>query len=387
MSRKIVGQPLSHADLVVVGAGMCGVSFARHAAEAGKRVVLLDSGSIGSGMTGSSAGHVMTGFLPSPAEMISKVGAVETLRLQRWSHESKLALRRRWIDLGLRDTITDGYLLVARSGDESEVLDGIASYWRDELGISGVRVVRGAELSKYISSTIISSALYDPSAFTIDPPLLVEGLRRLVRHPHISVQEETRVERLVRVGDHYRIETTRGEIIAESVGICTGGRALDLVPDLTNAVRPTPTLIAISEPIPTEILRSALPGSISGSDCSHHPDYWTVLKDGRLLFGCSARAATLSAEEARDILHVRMARLFPTLSNFVKSTPTVAMVDCTSTELPLVEDLAPGLHVAIGFSGIGLAAGYGAGNRTSVPPLRNPAISAVHHVPFVLFWP
>jgi gamma-glutamylputrescine oxidase len=366
MSRQAMRQPLSHVDLVVVGAGMCGVSFARHAAEAGKRVLLLDSGSIGSGMTGSSAGHVMTGFLPSPAEMISKVGAVETLRLQRWSHESKLALRRRWIDLGLGDTITDGYLLVARSGDESEVLDAVAIYWREELGISGIRVIRGAELSKYICSTIIDSALHDPSAFTIDPPLLVEGLRRLARHPRIAVQEEMRVVRFAQVDAHYLIETPCGEIVADSVGICTGGRALDLVPQLKNAVRPTPTLIATSEPIPTEILRNALPSGISGSDCSHHPDYWTVLKDGRLLFGCSAPATTLSAEEAQDVLHVRVARLFPTLSNFVKSTPAVALVDSTSTGLPFVRDLAPGLRVATGFSGVGLAAGYGAVNRASL---------------------
>ena len=360
MSRKAVGQPLSHADLVVVGAGMCGVSFARHAAEAGKRVVLLDSGTIGSGMTGSSAGHVMTGFLPSPAEMISKVGAVETLRLQRWSHESKLALRRRWIDLGLRDTITNGYLLVARSRDEREVLDGIATYWREELGIPGVRVIRGAELSKYICSAIIDSALLDPSAFTIDPPLLVEGLRRLARHPRISVQEEMRVVRCVRVDGHYRVETTRGEIVAESVGICAGARAVDLVPELKKAIRPTSTLVTISEPIASEILRDVLPSGFSGSDCSHHPDYWTVLKDGRLLFGCSVRAATPSAEEARDVLHERLARVFPTLSTFVTSTPAVAVVDSASTGLPLVRDLAIGLRVATGFSGVGLAVGYGA---------------------------
>lgn len=360
MCRQAMKQPLSHADLVVVGAGMCGVSFARHAGEAGKRVVLLDSGSIGSGMTGSSAGHVMTGFLPSPAEMISQIGVVETLRLQRWSHESKVALRRRWIDLGLGDSITDGYLLVARSRDESEVLDGIATYWREELGIPGVRVVRGAELSKYICSTIIDSALHDPSAFTIDPPLLVEGLRRLARHPRISVQEETRVVRFVHIDGRYRVETTRGEIVAESVGICAGARAVDLVPELKKAVRPTSTLVAISEPIPSEILRDVLPSSFSGSDCSHHPDYWTVLKDGRLLFGCSVRAATLSAKKAREVLRVRAARLFPTLSTFITSTPAVALVDSSSTGLPLVRDVALGLRVATGFSGVGLAVGYGA---------------------------
>lgn len=80
MSMQKKWQLSCHADLVVVGAGMCGVSFARHAAEAGKRVVLLEANLVGSGMTGSSAGHVMTGFYPSPAEMISKIGAIETLR-------------------------------------------------------------------------------------------------------------------------------------------------------------------------------------------------------------------------------------------------------------------------------------------------------------------
>jgi glycine/D-amino acid oxidase-like deaminating enzyme len=88
-------------NTVVIGAGMCGASFARHEAEAGKRVVLLDAAQIGAVMTRKSAGHVMTWFLPSPAEMSAILGPQETLRLQRWSHESKLALRHRWIDLGL----------------------------------------------------------------------------------------------------------------------------------------------------------------------------------------------------------------------------------------------------------------------------------------------
>lgn len=350
----------SHADLVVIGGGMCGISTARHAAETGKQVVLLEAATIGSGMSGSTAGHVMTGFLPSPAEMAEMLGPGETLRLQRWSHQSKLALRHRWIEVGLSDAITEGYLLVAANRDETEVLESIAAYCRNELGIVGVRVIRGADLLEYIFSPMVDSALYDPSAFTIDPSLLVEGLKRLAQHPRIAVCEATQVARFSKVDRHYRVETTLGEIVAESVSICTGARAFDLVPELKQAVTPTPTLVAVSSPIPVNILRNALPSGLSGSDCTHHPDYWTVLKDGRFLFGCSAPINTISADTLVDGFRERVARVFPTLSSFFVARPAVALVDGTQTGLPIVGEIAPGLRVATGFSGLGLAAGYGA---------------------------
>ena len=341
---------------------MCGISTARHAAEAGKQVVLLEAATIGSGMTGSTAGHVMTGFLPSPAEMAEMLGPDETLRLQRWSHQSKLALRRRWIELGLSDTITEGYLLVAANRDETEVLESIAAYCRDELGIAGVRVIRGAELSEYICSPMIDSALYDPSAFTIDPSLLVEGLKRLAQHPRIAVCEATQVVRFNKVNRHYRVETTLGEIVAESVSICTGARAFDLEPELKKAVTPTPTLVTVSNPIPIDILRNVLPSGLSGSDCTHHPDYWTVLKDSRFLFGSSSPINATSADKLADAFRERVARVFPALSSFFVARPAVALVDGSRTGLPVVGDIAPGLRVATGFSGLGLAAGYGAAN-------------------------
>ena len=419
MLRQIRGQPSRHADLVVVGAGMCGVSFARHAAEAGKRVVLLDSGSIGSGMTGSSAGHVMTGFLPSPAEMISKVGAVETLRLQRWSHESKLALRRRWADLGLGHAITDGYLLVARNREEREVIQGIAAYWREELNIEDVRVTSGQELVDYIRSPTVDSALYDPTSFCIDPPALVEGLRLLVRHREIDVHEETRVVHVASDSGRQRIETTRGTMTAERIVVCTGASVIDFVDGAASPMITKRTRFVVTDPIPREILRLVLPAGLSGSDCSHDPDYWTVLRDGRLMVGCGGGAdppAQPDRGTACDALQVKirgaasgpcqgqalgtqsakrvhgpasggpfeghsdddspaqpdradatepgqtkehLKRLFPSLADHLRGHHLVAEVDTTPSGLPEMREVRPGLVVAHGFSGLGLAAGYG----------------------------
>jgi gamma-glutamylputrescine oxidase len=184
-------------DLCVIGAGMTGVSVARHAAEAGRGVVLLEARIIGSGATGNSTNHVMTGSLPSPAAMTELVGAGETRRLQRWSHSSKLALRRRWFDLGLGHTIRDGYLLTGSEPQHHNELEGIAGYWREQLGINDVRVLVGNDLAKHIRSPVTSCALYDPSAFVINPAGLTEGLRRLTEHAGIRVHEHARVIELV----------------------------------------------------------------------------------------------------------------------------------------------------------------------------------------------
>ncbi|MGE4128001.1 MAG: NAD(P)/FAD-dependent oxidoreductase [Hyphomicrobiaceae bacterium] len=364
MSMQKKWQLSCHADLVVVGAGMCGVSFARHAAEAGKRVVLLEANLVGSGMTGSSAGHVMTGFYPSPAQMISKIGAIETLRLQRWSHESKLALRSRWIDLGLGDSITDGYLLVARTGDEREVLEDIAAYWCDQLGVAGVRIIAGSSLAGWIRSPTVDSALYDPSGFRIDPPTLVKGLRRLASHELIDVQERTKVLRVSTAGERHRVETTLGMIMTDQVVLCTGANQVELLGCMEEpAIGLTTTVVAITEPIPRDVLRETLPFQIAGSDCSHAPDYWTPLRDGRLLFGCSETTPAKSLSNTEKLIRVRYQQLFPRLAGYEFKHVYSAFVDQSDTGLPETRMLASGCHISTGYSGVGLATSYGAGKQ------------------------
>lgn len=353
---KCLNRPLpSRADLVVIGGGMCGASTARHAAEVGKQVVLLEAATIGSGMTGMSAGHAMTGFLPSPAEMVTMLGPEETLRLQRWSHESKLALRRRWIDLGLGHTITDGYLLVARTRDEREVLHGIAAYWSERIGIDGARVIVRPELASYIRSPSVDSALYDPTSFSIDPSSLKDGLRRLVGHPGIDVHEETQVVRVGSCGRH-RIETARGTMTAEHVAICTGASSVDFVDGLESPMTPKPTLVGITDPIPCDVLREFLPSGIAGSDCSHDPVYWTVVRNGRVLFGCGGEPNNV---RPGPHLRKRLAELVPELAGLGPSDCRQVHLDTTTTGLPVIQSNRPNLKLMHGFCGVGLATGYG----------------------------
>src|ERR1700709_305408 len=57
----IKGEPLTDsrpADLVVVGAGIAGLSVAYQAARDGREVIVLDRGAIGSGMTARTPAHL-----------------------------------------------------------------------------------------------------------------------------------------------------------------------------------------------------------------------------------------------------------------------------------------------------------------------------------------
>src|SRR5215207_7393481 len=51
-----------HADVVVVGAGIAGLSTAYELAQLGKSVVVLDRGPIGGGMTARTSAHLASQF-------------------------------------------------------------------------------------------------------------------------------------------------------------------------------------------------------------------------------------------------------------------------------------------------------------------------------------
>ena len=68
-----------HYDACVVGAGISGVSVAVRLAEAGLSVALVDAATVGSGASGNSAGHCVTGGYLLPADMAGKIGGDATL--------------------------------------------------------------------------------------------------------------------------------------------------------------------------------------------------------------------------------------------------------------------------------------------------------------------
>jgi glycine/D-amino acid oxidase-like deaminating enzyme/nitrite reductase/ring-hydroxylating ferredoxin subunit len=104
-----------HADVVIIGGGIAGLSTAYHLVKAGKQVIVLDDGPLASGMTRMTTGH-LTNMLDDRYFELEKLHGEESIRVAADSHSA--AIERideivRAENLDCDFTRLDGYLFLA----------------------------------------------------------------------------------------------------------------------------------------------------------------------------------------------------------------------------------------------------------------------------------
>src|SRR6218665_4110942 len=71
----------AQADVIIIGAGYCGLSTALHLAERGVRVLLLEAREVGFAASGRNGGQVIAGLKHDPGELLRMFGAEPGQRL------------------------------------------------------------------------------------------------------------------------------------------------------------------------------------------------------------------------------------------------------------------------------------------------------------------
>ena len=130
----------------------------------------------------------------------------------------------------------------------------------------------------------------------LHPALYYKGLLDACRRRAVAVCANAAVGRIVRTGNGWRVETSRGDVSAGDVVIATNGYTGDLTPALRRRVVPIASHIIATEELPPDLAGSLIPKGRTLSDTRRVLCYYRMSPDGRrMIFGGRARFTQVDA--------------------------------------------------------------------------------------------
>jgi glycine oxidase len=331
------------ARLIVVGAGVIGLSCAWRAAAAGLRVTLVDPA------PASGASWVAGGMLAPvteawPGEESLLELGVESLR--RWPDFAAELAAAAGRPAGLR---TEGTVVAATgTGDRAE-LDALAGYLAG-LG-RDVRRLTGREVRRLEPALgpEVRGGLDVPDDLAVDNRALLAALRAAVDRAGVRV-----VERAVRevVDDGSRVTGVRiedEELPADQVLVCAGAHSSALHPALDGLVRPVKgEIVRLAQrpgafPPPSRTVRALVDG---------RPVYAVPRDGGGLVIGATQAETGFDTEVTvggvRDLLR-DAERVLPGIAEYALVETSAGLRPGSRDNRPLIGALGPaGLFAATG---------------------------------------
>ena len=126
----------------------------------------------------------------------------------------------------------------------------------------------------------------------------------------------SRVKRLGREGNHWRLETENGSVTAKEVLLATNAYLGDLHPALKTAMIPVASYQLATDPLPPELDRAILPGRLPVSDLMQLGVYFRRDDEGRFIIG---GRGSFTERERPDLFD----RIEPMRANYSRRSATI----------------------------------------------------------------
>ncbi len=313
--------------IIIVGAGVIGLSIGRELVHAGKQVLIYDRDEAGRGASWTAGG-----MLAPDAEL-----GFEEMDLYRFSRESL----DRWpayaasIEQESGQSIkfrTEGTLIVADDQDSAKRLRRLYDFQKEQ-GCE-VEWLSGAEAraqEPYLAPRLVA-AVYAPKDYQVENRSLLQALKKIFVEAGGILHEHTPVQRLIPDEQTPSIVTESGDRVeADKVILAAGAwsRKLEgLEPEARPPVRPVKgQMIELRVKVPFDLTHV-----IRGSGA-----YLIPKGDGRLLVGATS-------EEMGFDMHVTAGGLFRMLEGAWEIVPGIEDLDVTDMWVglrPASRDHAP----------------------------------------------
>ncbi|MBS7701820.1 NAD(P)/FAD-dependent oxidoreductase [Chelatococcus asaccharovorans] len=342
------------ADLVIVGAGFCGLGAARRALELGVTPVVLDAGPI-SGGASSRSGAMLSGgqkfLINGTADQLGAelLGALTAAHAEAFDYVQRLAGSGSLGEVLQRS----GRLFLAAVPKDLARFAGHARIMSELAGVSA-RVLGPDDVRQEIDTRHYHGGLLVEAFGGLHPSKFAVALAQDLQQRGAILRSHTKVRAARRDGDRFLVRTSAGDVRARHVLFATNAYTDDAMASVRRRLAPVGSYMIATEAIGREAVDALMPARRMYSDSKRNLWYFRPSPDGeRILFGARPGLVPGSPERAAPLLHRFLTRVFPSLAEVRISHAWTGAVAMTRSHLQHIGQRG-GCWFAVGCNGSGV---------------------------------
>ena len=346
-------------DVVVVGAGLAGLSTALELTERGLSVSVLEAEQLCGHASGRNGGQAISGYACGQAWLDQHLGLAAGQELWQLSLASLQWMQDRIQRYAIDCQPVWSYLTVADRSRKAQALQQEQSYMLKNHG-HRMHYVQGSELQQHISSQRYVAGLLDPASGHLNPLRYGLGLAQAAQAAGVRLFEHSPAVSMENRGGHWVVRTAQGQVRAQQVVLAGNCGLLWQSPRLATRlharIMPVGTYIVATQTLSPAVAAQLLPSNAAVCDNNFVLDYFRLSAQRRMLFGGRVSYTAATPSELTQTMRQRMVKVFPELINSTIEHTWGGFVDISRQRAPDWGQFAPGVFFMQGFSGHGLAA-------------------------------
>ncbi|MCG9595852.1 FAD-dependent oxidoreductase [Vibrio sp. Isolate25] len=353
-------------DVAIVGGGYTGLWTAIMLKEQQPKlsIAVIDKGLCGSGASGANGGCMLTWSTKFPT-MKRLFGEDEAKRLVKESeaaiYEIEAFCHQHHIDAELR---RHGAYYTATNTAQKDSMSPIVEELR-RLNINSWQSCCPEDIARLAGSHRHLEGFYSPAAGSVQPALLVRGLRRVAIEKGVQVFENTPMK-VLNFGHPALIETPNGTITADKVVLGLNAWMVKHFKQLKRSIVVVSSDMVITDPIESQLNECGIDRGAAVVDSRIFVHYYRDTQEGRLMLGKGGNRFSYANQVDKmfnqptrylPLLTRSFARLFPQFKGVKFAYNWTGGSDRSVTGLPFFGRLEGQANIFYGFgySGNGVA--------------------------------